>query len=384
MEATTLKSGNTTYFENLDTTRFLGFLHVFLAHCFFTTNPTIASSPEFHLATVSIKAGFLGLDYFFVLSSFLLTWLALEEMRKTGNFNPMLFLIRRGIRLWPLYFLLLCLVYGFYQFFGDSMGLKPLPPAAVFFFFISNFYIIQHGQDFLFLLVFFWSIAVEEQFYLFWAIVLKFLQKHLLRVSFLMVVASLIFRYFYRNDSHTLSFHTLSMIGNFGMGALAAIMAFRSSAFRGLFINVSRGTSILVYLILLLLLLNYFQWFNSGFMLVFEKLIFSVFFVYLIMEQSFAKRPLIALGQFKTLSYLGQLSLGLYCYHGIVLTLMVPLMKANGLAERPLQVFLINPLLIFLLTMLLAIGSYETMEKRVHQLRRHFYPKKASSQSTRK
>jgi peptidoglycan/LPS O-acetylase OafA/YrhL len=174
------------------------------------------------------------------------------------------------------------------------------------------------------------------------------------------------------------------MIGNFGMGALAAIMAFRSSAFRGLFINVSRGTSILVYLILLLLLLNYFQWFNSGFMLVFEKLIFSVFFVYLIMEQSFAKRPLIALGQFKTLSYLGQLSLGLYCYHGIVLTLMVPLMKANGLAERPLQVFLINPLLIFLLTMLLAIGSYETMEKRVHQLRRHFYPKKASSQSTRK
>jgi peptidoglycan/LPS O-acetylase OafA/YrhL len=264
------------------------------------------------------------------------------------------------------------------------MGLKPLPPAAVFFFFISNFYIIQHGQDFLFLLVFFWSIAVEEQFYLFWAFVLKFLQKHLLRISLLMVVASLVFRYFYRNDSHTLSFHTLSMIGNFGMGAIAAIMAFRSSAFRGLFVNVSRGTSILVYLILLLLLLNYFQWFNSGFMLVFEKLIFSVFFVYLIMEQSFAKRPLVALGQFKTLSYLGQLSLGLYCYHGIVLTLMVPLMKANGLAERPLQVFLINPLLIFLLTMLLAIGSYETMEKRVHQLRRHFYPKRISTQSTRK
>lgn len=384
MEAAAVKPNHSTYFENLDTTRFLGFLHVFLAHCFFTTNHSISSSPEFHLATVSIKAGFLGLDYFFVLSSFLLTWLALEEKRKTGSFNPLLFLIRRGIRLWPLYFLLLFLVYGFYQFFGGSMGLKPLPPAAVFFFFISNFYIIQHGQDFLFLLVFFWSIAVEEQFYLFWALVLKFLQNHLIRISLLMIVASLIFRFFYRNDSHTLSFHTLSVVGNFGMGALAASMAFRSSAFRGLFIHISKSTSILVYLILLLLLLNYFQWFNSGIMLVFEKLIFSFFFVYLIMEQSFAKRPLIAFGQFKTLSYLGQLSLGLYCYHGIVLTLMVPLMKANGLAERPLQVFLVNPLLILLLTMLLAIGSYEIMEKRIHHLRRHFYPTRIPTKSTRK
>ena len=384
METAALNHGRTTYFENLDTTRFLGFSHVFLAHCFFTTSPKIAASPEFHLATVSIKAGFLGLDYFFVLSSFLLTWLALEEKRKIGDFNPFLFLVRRGIRLWPLYFLILLAVYGFYHFFGQSMGLEPLPPASIFLLFISNFYIILHGQDFLFLLVFFWSIAVEEQFYLIWAAVLKFLQKHLVRVSFLMILASLVFRFIYRNDSHTLSFHTLSVVGNFGMGALAATLAFQSSAFRGLFINISRTTSTLVYLLLLLLLVYYFRWFNDGFMLVFEKLIFSCFFVYLIMEQSFAKKPLIAFGQFKTLSYLGQLSLGLYCYHGVVLTLLLPLMKSNGLAERPLQVFLINPMLIFLLTLLLAVGSYEMFEKRIHGLRRYFYPSKNNLQSSRR
>ena len=131
----------------------------------------------------------------------------------------------------------------------------------------------------------------------------------------------------------------------------------------------------LVYLILLLLLLNYFSWFNYGIMLVFEKLIFSVLFVVFIMEQCFAEKPLIAFGQFKNMTYLGQLSLGLYIYHGVVLTFLIPLLRAYGLAERPFQVFFLNPLIILFLTLLIAVFSYEIFEKKVHNLRRYFYPK---------
>jgi len=106
-----------------------------------------------------------------------------------------------------------------------------------------------------------------------------------------------------------------------------------------------------------------------------EKLVFSLLFVVFIMEQCFAERPLIAFGQFKNMTYLGQLSLGLYCYHGVVLTCMVPMLKAWGLSERPFQVFFLNPLIILFLTLLLAVLSYEIFEKKVHQLRRYFYPK---------
>jgi peptidoglycan/LPS O-acetylase OafA/YrhL len=106
-----LAANKHSYFVNLDATRFLGFIHVFLAHCFFTTSSAIKESATFHFANVSIKAGFLGLDYFFVLSAFLLTWLALDERHKTGQFHATFFMIRRGIRLWPLYFLLVLGVY---------------------------------------------------------------------------------------------------------------------------------------------------------------------------------------------------------------------------------------------------------------------------------
>lgn len=365
-----------SYFQNLDATRFLGFFHVFLAHCFFTTSAKISGSAEFHFVSVSLKAGFLGLDYFFVLSAFLLTWLALEEWKKTGSFHPGLFLIRRGIRLWPLYFLLLFVVYGAHALLQNQIDLEALPPLKVFLLFISNLYIVEHGQNFLFLLVFFWSIAVEEQFYLFWAFVLRFLRKHLVRISLLMMVGSIVFRAVYLNSNDHLAFHTLSMLGNFGTGALAATLAFRSSKFRALFENMSRMNALLFYLLLLLLLIYYFDWFDAGWPVVIEKQVFSIFFAVFILEQSFSKKPLIPMGSFPQLSYLGQLSLGLYCYHGLVLTVLVPTLKNWGLAETPFQVFVLNPTLIFLLTLLLAVGSYEVLEKKIHGLRRYFYPAK--------
>jgi peptidoglycan/LPS O-acetylase OafA/YrhL len=364
-----------SYFVNLDATRFLGFIHVFLAHCFFTTSTAVKESATFHFANVSIKAGFLGLDYFFVLSAFLLTWLALDERHKTGQFHATFFMIRRGIRLWPLYFLLVLGVYFIHDVCSERFDWNALPPLRTFLLFYSNYYIIEHGQKFLFLLVFFWSIAVEEQFYLFWAFVLKFLHRYIVWICFGLIILSVIFRALYLKNNNHLAFNTLSVAGNFGMGALAAVLAYRSSNFRGIFAKRSRAFYVLIYLTLLLLLLNYFSWFNDGFMLVIEKLVFSLLFVVFIMEQCFAEKPLIAFGQFKNMTYLGQLSLGLYCYHGVVLTCIVPLLKAWNLAERPFQVFFLNPLIILFLTLLIAVFSYEVFEKKVHNFRRFFYPK---------
>ncbi|MFN5317389.1 MAG: acyltransferase family protein [Bacteroidia bacterium] len=370
-----IRLNSPTYFENLDATRFLGFLHVFLAHCFFTTSAAVKESTAFHFVNVSIKAGFLGLDYFFVLSAFLLTWLALDERQKTKQFHAVFFMIRRAIRLWPLYFLLVFGVYSIHAFLASQFNWNALPPLRTFLLFYSNYYIIEHGQNFLFLLVFFWSIAVEEQFYLFWAFVLKFLYRYIIWICFGLIAISIVFRALYIHENEHLAFNTLSVAGNFGMGSLVAVLAYRSSNFRAVFAKRSRAFYALIYLIGLLLLLNYFSWFNQGFMLVLEKLVFSIVFVVFIMEQCFAESPLIAFGQFKRMTYLGQLSLGLYCFHGAVLTFMVPMLKTWGLAERPFQVFFLNPLIIIFLTLLISVFSYELFEKKVHNLRRFFYPK---------
>ena len=377
--STPVKTQN--YFENLDATRFLGFFHVFLAHCIFTTNPEIANTSAFQIATINVRSGFLGLDYFFVLSSFLLTWLALSEWQKTGTFRPGLFMVRRGLRLWPLYFLLVLGTYAGVGLYGERLGISALPPLEVFLLFISNLWITAHGQNFLFLLVFFWSIAVEEQFYVFWAFVLRFWHTQLLAVSVLMIAVSVIFRAMNLHDEPTLFFHTLSYLGNFGIGAITARIAFDKGILLQKIELLPKSVIFLIYLLLAVLTIGYFRWFQSPVMIVFEKLIFGLFFAFLILEQSYSRHSLVKLGRFKTISTLGQLSLGLYCFHGVVLTVVMPYLKTAGWSVENWQVFLLNPLLIFVLTLLIAQLSYSFFEQPIHRLRRHFYPNTSSRTS---
>jgi peptidoglycan/LPS O-acetylase OafA/YrhL len=369
------------YFENLDATRFLGFIHVFLAHCFFTSNPKISNSPIFESLTSHIGAGFLGLDYFFVLSSFLLTWLALAEWKSTDAFRPDLFMIRRALRLWPLYFAIVLGTYLIYWRIGNQLAIQSLPPLEVFLLFISNFWIANNGQNFLFLLVFLWSIAVEEQFYLAWAFVLRFAYKHLVLVCLLMMLGSLIFRWLNLNREPQLFFNTLSYLGNFGIGALTAWLAFYNDSFIKKIEGLSKPTIAFIYLFFIVLTLGYFEWFQSSFMVVIEKLVFGIFFAFVILEQSFAKHSLFKLGRLKRVSFLGQLSFGLYCIHGIVLTCAMVLLNSHGFAWYSWQVYLINPLLILSITIAISWISYSYFEKPIHQFRKHFYPKTSSNTS---
>lgn len=333
----------------------------------------------FSIFTVNIRAGFLGLDYFFVLSSFLLTWLALEERKKTGSFHPGLFLVRRGLRLWPLYLALIITTYSVAGYLGNLVS--PLPPIEIFLLFYSNIWISLHGQDFLFLLVFFWSIAAEEQFYLLWAFVLKVLNKYLKPFLMAMILASLLFRAVFLDQEPYLFFNTISYLGNFGMGGLAAVLAFGNHSLLTFIKNMSKKAILAVYAILIVLLLGYFSWFMSPVMVVIEKLIFSGFFVFIILEQSFAANSPFKLGKLKRISYLGQLSLGLYCFHGVVLTFAMYFFQKQGYDQSYFQVFLVNPLIILGVTTVISIISYEVFEKKIHGLRKFAYPKTASRTS---
>lgn len=356
-------------------------MQVFLAHCFFTGNAEIESSSLFSFATVDLRAGYLGLDYFFVLSSFLLTWLALEERKKTGSFHPGLFLVRRGLRLWPLYFFLVLATYGLVEIISSSIPVSELPPIEIFLLFYSNIWISLHGQNFLFLLVFFWSIAAEEQFYLFWAFVLKFLNKYLKLVLFTMILISLAFRTYYVNNEPFLFFNTLSYFGNFAFGGLAAVLAFEDHSIVKYIRRMPKKYIALIYLLWTVLLTGYFSWFMSPFMVVIEKTIFNLFFIFAILEQCFAENSVFKLGKFKKMSYLGQLSLGLYCFHGVILTVAMKVIGNSSFSDSYWEVFLINPLAILTITIIISVISYELFEKRIHHLRRFFYPKTASKTS---
>lgn len=129
--------------------------------------------------------GFLGVDLFFIISGYLIVTLLLRERRRTDSVSIQGFYIRRFLRIFPPYYLMLLVV-------GATAFLKPgntseaikhdLPYAA---FYLSN--LVPMGSS----LAITWSLSVEEQFYLIVPTLEKYAQHAmplLLPVAYILVI----------------------------------------------------------------------------------------------------------------------------------------------------------------------------------------------------
>lgn len=126
----------------------------------------------FHLGVPHAGGGWLGVDLFFVLSGYLITTILLTERRRRGRIRLRTFYAKRALRLYPALLALLVVGAPFYRVLGDRGTwhgyLRTAAQAALY---IEDFvYGITgdpHGY-----LGHTWSLAVEEQFYLLWPMLL--------------------------------------------------------------------------------------------------------------------------------------------------------------------------------------------------------------------
>jgi len=133
----------------------------------------------FHTGLTSVPGGFYGVDSFFVLSGFLITSLLVKEWGGTGTIRLRRFWAGRARRLLPALFLLVAVL-------GIVMAVVPrilatphvLGDAVSTVFYFSNWYSIHGGVTYFSLssgpspLLHTWSLAIEEQFYLVWPLVI--------------------------------------------------------------------------------------------------------------------------------------------------------------------------------------------------------------------
>lgn len=375
----TVKQNKVVFFENLDALRALAFGMVFIYHFFGYMHYTPSTKAESLFVTHFIMEGHLGVNVFFVLSGFLITYLLLSEKETTGRIHVGFFYMRRILRIWPLYFAVLVIGFFIYPLLTgqyDSSVIKD--HLSYYALFIGNFDRIRSdfvgiGNDNLGVL---WSIAVEEQFYFFWPLILLLInKKHHVPVFLLIIGASLTYRAFHYKDATRIYLHSLSVMSDLIVGALLATISLHKTKLYYRLENCSSFFIAGVYVLLLMAILFFHYWSRqNAFTVVTERLILSMFFAFVIGEQCFAKNSLVKLGRFKRLNFIGVISYGLYSLHLYSLILIQKINLMFQFDSDNKLVFYCELAISLALSIFLCYFSYHYFEKNILKLKSKFTP----------
>ena len=171
----------------------------------------IAAVLLYHGQVARVPGGFLGVDLFFVLSGFLITSLLLDDRARHGTVQLTQFWLRRARRLLPAAFLVILIALTVTSLWHPSELRTLRGDSLAALLYVNNWHqVFAHRSYFAAfdrpsLLQHYWSLAVEEHFYLVWpAIVFAFSRKTLMRICAGCIVVALVLRccaYFLWNDT---------------------------------------------------------------------------------------------------------------------------------------------------------------------------------------
>lgn len=333
--------------------------------------------------------GYLGVQAFFVLSGFLLTPI-LSDMK--NDLDPRSYFVsfygRRALRIFPLYYMYLFIVglisllvtnsESYSGIEGIDRFITQLPWALTYTYNIFHAsYLYEHTH----FLTHFWSLAVEEQFYLLWPLLIYLVaSKHFKSLLLFAIILGPVFRLLtsiaVANDSFGILIDQIDLavyvlpfshVDAFAIGGFFALYQSGKSAI---------STWMMIFGVLVLgystqyistgdidiLSLGYAPFMKDKY--VWGYSVLNVFFAYtLVQVRDGMFMPL--LFNNKWLHYLGKISYGLYVFHFPVLKVM------SYLTSGPIKVFIS-----FLLTVFISSLSYELFERRIINLKDVLFPKK--------
>jgi peptidoglycan/LPS O-acetylase OafA/YrhL len=338
-------SSSKSYFPHLDGLRALAVLGVLFEH-FGLPLPDL------------IRCGPLSVRFFFVLSGYFITlslWKVQDEIRenRSGMFWPITrFYLSRLLRIGPPFYLALLV--------GAIFGIEEV--RTNFFWlaaFQANNYIayVGHWPE---AISHFWSLAVQEQFYMVWPVVVLTLPRRwFLPTMGAFIVFGLAFRLYCVATDTSVFVRWVTLFGCFDSFAVGALVAYLRQS------RLLDQVRFLSRTVLFAMPLVAFACFFLGRALmtlpennIFIALTESVDAVFLAWALSAAligfKRPYARLLEWKPLIYLGQISYGIYVYHVFVIIMVSPLLVPYGLTTDHLAYARIGVLLV----VTIAISSF--------------------------
>ena len=232
------------YFPLLDGLRCLAIVSVVWYHA---AGQSYASGP--------LSRGFEGVSLFFVISGFLITTLLLREQSETGCISLQSFYLRRTLRIFPVYYgvLLFYMVLVFFLERHSEAGAQFWHNLPFFMSYTSNWFANTDSDRTIFL--FAWSLATEEQFYVFWPWILRSVRVVIPIAVMVLLMVAQPFAVPYRDT--TLVATVLASVSPFiCAGSLVAIALHRRMSFRWVSLVFGwPGSSLAAFAVLVLTLM---------------------------------------------------------------------------------------------------------------------------------
>ena len=330
--------------------------------------------------------GWTGVDLFFVLSGFLITTILLQTKNTPRYFRN--FYARRFLRIFPVYYATLILLFVVVPVLRSSTHTIPPRDRVFYWFYLQNW--LETFQTYTGFrsgyLIHFWSLAVEEQFYLVWPLTVYLLTpRQLVRLSTSLIVTSLLVRIavnvfvpYAWADFNLVQFNTVARFDTLALGALIACATVhfghaldgswwqRRAAF-------ALAALFLALAAIVLLSPSSPQVSNPVFRTVGYSVLAGVWALFLLRAlradpAAFTRRVL----RLRGLAYTGAISYGLYVFHYPIYGAVWAMMRLPAVRGHPLLATLASPVLALSLTFAAASLSFRFFETPILTLKRHF------------
>lgn len=320
-----------------------------------------------------------GVVLFFTLSGFLITYLLLVEHARTGTIHVKHFLVRRCLRIWPIYYLIVALGFFVLPYLLHFPALESPPRGDVgikltlFLVLLPNVVFAAYGH--ILFLGPLWSIGVEEQFYVMWPFLLRLSRGRWLAPIAGGIAAFVLLRIFQLDLVHYLGngtltrrhaqvlFYVLASLKMEAMlvGALFAWLLFTKHAV--LTALYSRRVQVLAFVAVCVFLAL-----DVDIKAV-NNVVYAALFATIIVNLAGNPSPLLTLRN-PVLLYLGRISYGMYIYHSIGIVAVIQLLQHVGVSPSYWSV----PLYIGapVITIAIAHVSYRYFELQFLQLKERF------------
>ncbi|OOL11159.1 acetyltransferase [Bacillus cereus] len=351
---------NSRYMVGLDSLRGLAILGVILYHINFNWMP----------------GGFLGVTVFFVLSGYLITDILAVEWKRNKRIDLKKFWLSRARRLLPGMLVMLVITLAWITIFHSSLLEKMRGDSLAALFYVSNWWYIYHKLSYfdnfnqISPLNHFWSLAVEEQFYVVWPFIISLGLYYIKKQSRMILLiclgafaSALAMAILYEPgvDPSRIYYGTDTRAFSLLIGAVLALvwpsnrLANKIIPKARFILDVVGGIALIIILVMFWKTNQYDPFLYKGGMV-----LLSIATALLVANLAHPASRIAQFLRFRPLRWVGVRSYGIYLWHYPILTLTTPKVNAGDFSIK-------RAILQFLLIILIAQISWKFIEKPIRQ-----------------